>query len=169
MFVDRKEVENAYNMAEQARLKLWQLLETASLEPCDNHEPLQDVLIKTEQIENYIKITVGDVLPRDTGLSKTSLQMHWYGIMHRALSQVDRKFDKVFCIIKVFNPAPYWDVDNRAYKIILDSLRYNQLIKDDNCNYMSFMIDGEVDRVNPRTEVYLFERSQVTLLSQKTN
>ena len=78
--------------------------------------------------------------------------------MHHALRDVNRQFDKALCVIRVYSPASYWDVDNRAYKYIIDSLRYNKLIKDDRQNYLSFMVLGEMDKEHPRTEIYIMER-----------
>ncbi|MDD2586792.1 MAG: hypothetical protein PHT79_09770 [Syntrophomonadaceae bacterium] len=111
----------------------------------------------TEVYKDYIKVTVKDILPRDIGLSKNSLKIHWLGILHNAFSKLDVQYQKVLCVIKIYNPAAFWDVDNRGYKIIIDSLRYNGIIPDDKWNNLAFMVDGEVDRENPRTEIYIME------------
>jgi hypothetical protein len=158
-YTNYNELKEAYILVEQSRLKLWQALNPA-IEPGEEFQMLQDTLIKTEEINGVIKITVDDILPRDVGLPKAPLKLHWLGMMHHALKNVDRRFDKVLCVIRVYSPASYWDVDNRAYKFIIDSLRYNKIIKDDRQKYLSFMVIGELDKVNPRTEIFIMEHPE---------
>jgi hypothetical protein len=80
--------------------------------------------------------------------------------MHKALKDIKKKYKKVLCVIKVFSPAYYWDTDNRAYNIIINSLRYNQIIPNDKVDNLSFMVMGGVDKNNPRTEIYLVEHPE---------
>lgn len=152
-------MEEAYLLVEKTRLKLWSVLDSPISEEFGESEPAPNIIqmINTEINERFIKITVNDILPRIAGLSKSSLELHWLGIMHKALKDIDRKFEKVLCVIKVISPAYYWDADNRAHNIVINSLRYNQIIPNDKFGNLSFMVMGGVDKENPRTEIYLVE------------
>jgi hypothetical protein len=156
MFIDRNELEEAYLLAEKTRLKLWSVLESPA-EVIEESKTNIIQMIDTEVNERYVKISINDILPRAVGVSKSSLEQHWLRIMHKALKDVDRQYEKVLCVIKVFSPAYYWDVDNRTYSIIINSLRYNQIIPEDRFNNLSFLVMGDIDKNNPRTEIYLLE------------
>ena len=159
MLIQRKDLEEAYLLAEKIRLKLWAVLDSPLSEELGENEPTTNIIqmVDTEANDRFIKITINDILPRMAGLSKSSLELHWLGIMHKALKDLDKKYERVLCVIKVFSPAYYWDVDNRAYNIIINSLRYNQIIPNDKFDNLSFMVMGGVDKDNPRTEIYLVE------------
>ncbi|HBK69346.1 MAG TPA: hypothetical protein DDZ91_11945 [Firmicutes bacterium] len=162
MFVERKELEEAYLLAEKARMKLWAAINSPlSDDSCEN-DPATDIIqmVDTEMNDKFIKITINDILPRIAGLPKSNLEQHWLGIMHKALKDIKKKYKKVLCVIKVFSPAYYWDTDNRAYNIIINSLRYNQIIPNDKVDNLSFMVMGGVDKNNPRTEIYLVEHPE---------
>lgn len=117
-------------------------------------------MVDTEVNDKYVKITINDILPRAVGVSKSSLEYHWLSLMHKALKGIEKQYEKVLCVIKVFSPANYWDVDNRTYSIIINSLRYNKIIPDDKFNNLSFMVMGDIDKNNPRTEIYLLEHPE---------
>ncbi len=157
MFIKINELEEAYLLAEKTRLKLWALIDSATEEPFQNDDQKLIQMVDTKVTDMYIKITINDILPRAVGISKSSLQRHWLSLMSKALKDIEKQYEKVFCVIKVFSPAYYWDVDNRTYSIIINSLRYNQIIPDDKFNNLSFMVMGGVDKDNPRTEIYLLE------------
>lgn len=155
MFIGRNELEEAYLLAEKTRLKLWAILDSPLNEEFLHSDIMQ--IVNTEVNGSYIKITINDILPRAVGVSKSSLENHWLGIMHKALKDIETQYKKILCVIKVFSPAHYWDVDNRTYSIIINSLRYNKIIPDDKFNNLSFMVMGDIDKDNPRTEIYLLE------------
>ncbi len=149
-------IKEAYVLAEMTRIKLWEaIIEDKEIEYEDGSIP--DGLISTEVNDDYIKVTVQDILPKDVSISKPVLRDHWLRIMHQALKDVNKQFDKVLCVIAVYCPTPYWDVDNRAYKYIIDSLRHNRIIPDDKHSNLSFMVIGGVDRESPRTEIYILK------------
>jgi len=164
ILIQRKDIEKAYLLTEQTRLHLWALLSDPTRELIEEEgkeiTKIADDIISVEDLKNGLKITVKDVLPRTTGLTTTSLRNHWLSIMRHAFSKKKRQFKKILCIINVVSPADYWDVDNRAYKIIIDSLRYNQLIPDDANRYLSFMVTNEIDFDDPRTEIYVLEHPE---------
>lgn len=168
MFIERNEVEEAYLLAEKTRLKLWTILDDMASEEHDY--PADTIqMVNTETNDKYIKVTINDILPRAVGVSKSSLEQHWLRIMHKALKDIDRKYDKVLCVIRIFSPAHYWDVDNRTYSIIINSLRYNQIISDDKFDNLSFLVMGDIDKNNPRTEIYLLEHPNDPLFFIKRN
>lgn len=164
ILIQRKDIEKAYLLTEQTRLHLWALLSDPTRELIEEEgkeiTKIADDIISVEDLKNGLKITVKDVLPRTAGLTTTSLRNHWLSIMRHAFSKKKRQFKKILCIINVVSPADYWDVDNRAYKIIIDSLRYNQLIPDDANRYLSFMVTNEIDFDDPRTEIYVLEHPE---------
>lgn len=159
LLIQRKDLEEAYLLVEKTRLKLWATLDSPLSKEFGENEPATKIIqmVDTEVNDRFIKITINDILPRDVGVSKSSLNQHWLSIMHRALKNIDKTFEKVLCVIKIISPAYYWDVDNRTYSIIINSLRYNQIIPNDKFDNLSFMVMGGVDRDNPRTEIYLVE------------
>ena len=88
---------------------------------------------------------------------KSSLQYQWLSMIAQSLKGIERSFDKALIVIQIYSPAPYWDVDNRSFKVIIDALKYQKLISDDTSNKMAFMVIGEVDPDHPRTEIYVRE------------
>lgn len=157
MFIKRSELEEAYLLAEKVRLKLWTVMDSPIEEVFEEDEQEAIQMINTEVNGSYVKIMINDILPRAVGVSKSSLEHHWLSLMHKALKDVEIRYEKVLCVIKIFSPAHYWDVDNRTYSIIINSLRYNKIIPDDKFNNLSFMVMGDIDKDNPRTEIYLLE------------
>ena len=160
MFIERNELEEAYLLAEKTRLKLWSILDNPASEVFEEDEKKTIQIIDTKVNDKYVKITINDILPRAVGISKSSLEQHWYSLMHKALKDVKTQYGKILCVIKIFSPAHYWDVDNRTYSIIINSLRYNKIIPDDKFNNLSFMVMGDIDKDNPRTEIYLLEHPE---------
>lgn len=157
MFIERSELEEAYLLAEKTRLKLWAILDSPVSEVFEEDEQKTIQIVDTEINNGFIKITINDILPRAVGVSKSSLEHHWLSLMHKALKSITKQYEKVLCVIKIFSPAHYWDVDNRTYSIIINSLRYNKIIPEDKFNNLSFMVMGDIDKSNPRTEIYLLE------------
>ncbi len=160
MFIKRSELEETYLLAEKTRLKLWSILDSPINEEFVEDELKTIQMVDAETNDRYVKITINDILPRAVGVSKSSLENHWLSLMHKALQDVETQYEKILCVIKVFSPAHYWDVDNRTYSIIINSLRYNKIIPDDKFNNLSFMVMGDIDKDNPRTEIYLLEHPE---------
>lgn len=156
--VNKNNLLEAYKNAEIARM---QLLSTILYPPDNDQTAAKEILgdlVETEVFPDHIKITIKDVLPREADIPKTIFREHWHSLMTHALKGIDWRADKLLCVIKVISTASYWDTDNRAYKFIIDSLRYNQIIPNDTHNNISHLvIGGEIDRENPRTEIYLLK------------
>lgn len=156
VFIDNSTLKEIYKAVEEARMLLWPFLleETQEIQDDGACSP-----VNVEEIEGVFKITVRDILPRNKDLiKKKNLQIQWYSTMSKALKEINRKFDALIVVIVLYLPAGYvWDVDNRPYKMIIDTLRYNHIIPDDSWNKLSFMVIGKTDKDNPRTEIYLIE------------
>lgn len=155
--IERDALLAAYKDIEVARMKLWGMIVNPVLTQGEVtiNEALFE-MVQTEVFPDYIKVTIKDILPREADIAKTMLRDHWMNLMYYALDEVNWQSDKVLCVIKVISPADYWDTDNRAYKFIIDSLRYKKIIPNDIHTNLSYMVvGGEIDRKNPRTEIYI--------------
>lgn len=68
------------------------------------------------------------------------------------------RFEKAFIVIALYLPYSLeWDPDNRAIKYIIDAVRYLRLVETDNWRHVSYAVTAEVDKENPRTEVYVVD------------
>lgn len=163
-----------YNSLELKRLEAWKML----VEVKDNFDEL-NLPIDTTPIINstatyereILKILINDYIPRKCLIKERNnispLRYHWLRAVSDPIkklqaSGVNLHFQKAFCIIRCYVPRNIaQDVDNIAYKIILDGLRYTKIINDDTWKQMSFMVDGDIDRENPKTEIYVMEYSKI--------
>jgi len=108
-------------------------------------------------IENgVLRITINDYLPRNRFVT-SDVRDSWIGMIAKTLLDKDIYFEKALCIIVTYLPREGWDVDNRGYKIIIDALRYARVITNDTFRELAFMVIGDVDPENPRTEIYVRE------------
>ncbi|MDD4804449.1 MAG: hypothetical protein PHN69_04675 [Candidatus Pacebacteria bacterium] len=165
--LDFKEFKEAYMLLEQARIKLLFAMIPENDQDYLNEEQLEFIndMFQTEEKDGYVKITIKDILPVTSVLNKNDIKFHWLRLMHYALKDVKTQFKKVLCVVKIYSPAVFWDTDNRAIKIVLDSLRYNKIIPDDRYQYMSYMVTGEQEKEGSRTEIYLFEYDQKDIIN----
>ena len=156
------DVVKAYKLAEETRMKLWQILYDPPLEILEEEvDEVSPDLIFTEVFDDYIKITVKDILPQSTDIDKSQLQFYWLGIMKNALKGTEILYEKVLCAICIYSPVGQkWDVDNRVYKFIIDGLRFMGLIRNDSWDRLSFMVIGNEDKINPRTEIYIIKHPE---------
>ena len=106
--------------------------------------------------DGVLRITINDYLPRNRFVT-SDVRDSWIGIIAKTLLDKDIHFEKALCIIVNYLPREGWDVDNRGYKIIIDALRYARVIQNDTFRELAFMVLGEVDLDNPRTEIYVRE------------
>lgn len=125
-----------------------------------------------------LKILVKDYLPRaclaEVKGSQKHLRYMWLKTITDAICRLNEagvypKFKKMHCIIKVFLPYAGWDTDNRAVKLIIDSLRYSNVIKDDTFDKMAFTVIGDTDRDNPRTEIVCVENCHIMKIMAELN
>lgn len=163
-----------YNDLELKRLKAWGMLRGIRDDIVELKLPVDTtpLLNSTAQYDGGIlKIIIDDYIPRKS-ITKVKeadapLRNHWLRsvvdpIRKLQASGIILQFDKALCIIKTYVPRDITrDVDNVAYKIILDGLRYTRIIKDDTWKQMAFMVAGDIDRKAPRTEIYVIAYSKI--------
>lgn len=109
-----------------------------------------------------IQATIPGPLPSLNAL----LKMHWakrkrlkdqYILI---LPKRQRRIKKKTAVgIEVFHKTRRFDTDNLygAVKPILDALRHNNLIYQDSPRWIDLNVSQSLDRVNPRTEIYVSE------------
>ena len=154
-----------YNELERRRMEAWdtlqeirQFLEVAGLDT----NGLPDLDSIAEFKNGILRITVKDYLPRKCLMLErgaiTQLSRHWLGTIRKALDklEVKPKFAKANTIIVVYVPHNrVVDPDNMAFELIMNALRYNEILKNDSIRETTFMVEGRVDKDNPRTEIYV--------------
>ncbi|MCS5696986.1 hypothetical protein [Desulfofundulus thermocisternus] len=151
-----KLLTDTYYSIENIRMNLYKEIQDLQAE----HEDFQLIDgAKTEIAGNTLKITIPDFPPRippNHSLNK-KVRLHWLGMVVKALSNVEIRFtDKVLCIIHLYLPySVVWDVDNRVFQHIINGIRYSRIIQDDSWDKLAFMVIGDVDKNNPRTEVII--------------
>ncbi len=168
-----------YNDLELKRLEAWKML----MEIKDDIDEL-DLQMDTTPLINstaayngeILRIVINDYIPRKCLMkekgSMSSLRYHWLRAIIDPLrklqtSGVNLHFQKAFCLIRSYVPRDITrDVDNIAFKVMIDGLRYAQIINDDTWKQMSFMVDGDIDRKNPKTEIYVIEHSKIMELME---
>jgi len=117
-----------------------------------------------------IKITLPEHLPRMAIYSKvvyinnkpfykayTAARARWYGLTMMALKGYEGE-PITPCHIYVINYTPHiCDPDNYSVKFIIDALKhYGGIARKDDCRYVrGITVKMELDKLNPRTEVYV--------------
>jgi len=109
-----------------------------------------------------LKFVVPDYPPRVSarGSYERKVRDRWLGAMINAYTEADLhlRFEKAFIVIALYLPYSLeWDPDNRTIKHIINAIRYLRLVETDSWRHVSYAVVGEVDKANPRTEVYVFE------------
>jgi hypothetical protein len=147
-----------YQEIERLRLDILRRIKAAPFV----REPLPDLPGAYAYIKNNaIHIIVNECLPRVCDIRNSShIRDHWVSMISCGLTKakINKSFKHALCIIKIYAPIEsIWDVDNRAYGIIIDAIRYNRIIKDDSWNNLSFMVTGQKDTERPRVEIIIQE------------
>lgn len=150
--INYSELESLYSDLENASLRLWEMLYHPDNFNSEDYRAKVQEMVTTEVHSNYVKITV---LPRVVGLTNTTLNTYWYEIMHNALSGLDVRYEQILCVIKIIEPDKYRLMDDRATKIITQSLQSHRIIASNRRDNMSLMVTSGMDHENPRTEIYL--------------
>ncbi|MCL6478784.1 MAG: hypothetical protein K6T65_10245 [Peptococcaceae bacterium] len=105
-----------------------------------------------------LRIDVDEPLPRNATYTG-SMRSVWLTKLYKALLDIDISFGRALCIIIVYSPRDVmWDVDNRAYKVVVDALRIAGKVNDDNYQNISILVIGNVDKERPRTEIHVVEQ-----------
>lgn len=114
-----------------------------------------------------LRIVVRDVLPRYvSGVKNSLMRTVWAWSIIRAverlrLSGADPRFTKALCRITVYHHLDTrWDIDNRAFKYLVNGLVAAQVIPDDSWQNLSLMVTGKHDKEHPRTEIELHQLPQ---------
>lgn len=163
-----------YNDLERRRMEAWGMLqEVRKLAQKFDMTKFIDVtpMINSEaqlNSDGVLKITVFDYLPRKCLIIEkgaiTELTNHWLISINDALRRlyktgVEVHFKRADCFILPFVPHNREvDPDNMAFEIIINALRYNGIVPNDSIKEIAFRVEGDVDKENPRTEIYVFER-----------
>jgi fructose-specific component phosphotransferase system IIB-like protein len=107
--------------------------------------------------DGILRITIDECLPRERTFVGEMKQV-WIRKICKALRNIDIFFNRAICIITVYAPSDRdWDVDNRAYKVIPDAIELAGKIQKDTYHNLTLMVAGDVDKDNPRTEIYVIE------------
>lgn len=143
-----------YYTIEAMRMNLYKDIQELKV----NKEEIQGVKGATTEVTgNTLKIIIPDYPPRipPTHSLGKKIRIHWLGMIINALKDVEIRFtEKVLCIIHLYLPySTTWDVDNRVFHHIINGIRYSRIIQDDTWDKLAFMVIGDVDKNNPRTEV----------------
>jgi len=160
---ERNLVQKAYREAVAASLELYPLY----YERKDTELHLPGRPGATASYENgIVKYVVPEIphLIKDNDRLQGKLKLLWrelIGYAH-AKANIQVKFEKALCLIKVFHPlhAP-WDVDNRVYSHIVNAIRYAGLIPDDSSKHLSLMVTGVSGVAEPKTEIYVIDMNMV--------
>ena len=98
---------------------------------------------------------------------QSKLNSFWTELILYAHTKADIKiqFQKALCIIKVYYPLKTpWDIDNRAYKHIVDAIRYTKLIPDDSSKHLSIMFTGVPGSKEKKTEIFVCDIELISAL-----
>ncbi|MED0738532.1 hypothetical protein [Aneurinibacillus thermoaerophilus] len=110
-----------------------------------------------------IRVTIPDIPPSheiERNDVNKEIRRYYAGMVAnpiRSLNFLEKIKHAVVLIVYYYPNYVIRDGDNRAVKPLLDGIRYSRIIEDDNWKYLSFTVCGELDKQNPRTELYLFD------------
>ncbi len=158
---------------ERKRMEAWGMLQ--EIRKHTERNDLTDIIDITPMInseatyeDGILRITVFDYLPRKCLIEKkgaiTELTKHWLSSINDAVQRlretgVEVFFEKADCFIYPFVPHNREvDSDNMAYEIIINALRYNGIVPNDSIKELAFRVQGDIDKDNPRTEIYVFKQ-----------
>lgn len=106
-----------------------------------------------------LRIALDECLPRDRTFTG-QMKRVWIRKICKALSGIDIFFDRAVCIIIAYAPTERdWDVDNRAYKVIPDAIEAAGKIAKDTYQHLTLMVIGDVDKTDPRTEIFVIKNT----------
>lgn len=168
-----------YNQLEVLRLKMWDAIQDA--DKSIERAGLDPTIVGVDAVASYdgsvLNIMVKDILPRSclerAKNSRQPLRYRWLKGIVDAVNSVKKQgaqlhFKRAHCIISCYLPRKInWDVDNRAYKYIIDGLRYADVIDDDTADKLVFTVIGDVDKKDPRTEIIVIEFSMSAVMCKK--
>ncbi|MBV1818020.1 hypothetical protein [Clostridium cochlearium] len=68
----------------------------------------------------------------------------------------------VLIIFSLYSPYLF-DVDNVEFKYIIDAFRYSGFFYNDNCNCVSYMVEGKQTKKHPLIKVKIIKKSDLKL------
>ena len=104
--------------------------------------------------DGRVEIIVKDYIPKYKNLQNSDFSYIWFKYIDFALDRIEKTngstpfFCKAMVLIDIHMPKPErnqrWDVDNKAYSVIINALR-GRLFGDDSCNNLAFSVFGTYD------------------------
>lgn len=165
-----EELERYFCRFEKARMNMYDAVEQRNLFMKFGGGDAINCIGEEYEVElqnNILKLYVPETLPK----IKHGVNYVQKRIMSN-ISWTVRKYEKLFydkcvmVIIKIYDDAKIWDVDNRNVKPIHDGLIHGRIIKDDNIYCSCYMVQGYYsDR--PHTEVYVIAADEITNIISK--
>ena len=163
-----------YEQAKELNLKLWCAIDCVQNDlewtgEIDTEKKLVEAEAVYDSQNKALKIVVNDCLPRISAMkSEASFLMrnYWKGCVAAAIRKLPEPvtFEKALCAIIMYTPRKIeWDVDNRAFQMIINALRASQVIKSDGWDTLALLLKGEVDKKRPRTEIIVKEYPEDTI------
>ncbi len=162
-------IEEVYEQSEYLKLKAWYAIDVIQ----DQMELAGEITTEERFVDaeavfdgKVLKIVVNDCIPRAVAFKRATsslLRKYWRGSVVRAIRKLPSPvtFERAICIIKMFTPKNIeWDVDNRAFHMIINALRATQVVKGDSWDKLSVILMGGVDKEKPRTEIYVAEHPE---------
>lgn len=165
-------LQEVYSHIERIRQIVWmKLYEEAVLS--GDEQALEKIPsgAKAEYGDGVLKVVVNDYLPHRKAFRKVAesklMKYFWINCVQGSIERLRKSGVE----IPVFSPALVqivaylplcveWDVDNTAYRFIVNALRYAKVINSDKWDDMALMVIGRVDKKNPRTEIYVCTPNQ---------
>ncbi len=168
--VKDEELERYFYRLEKTRMDMYDTVKQRNLwREFDDAETIdfidEEYRVKLE--DGILKIYIPETLPK----IKQGVKYVQKRIMSN-ISWTVRKYEKLFydkcvmVIIKIYDDAKIWDVDNRNVKPIHDGLIHGRIIKDDNIYCSCYMVQGYYSD-KPHTEVYVVAAEKITSIIDK--
>jgi Holliday junction resolvase RusA-like endonuclease len=117
-------------------------------------------------VQQTVKITINDIPPTNNKYMGNSHNFNeyrrekerWHWLIRAAINKEAQRPEKSFekAIVNItyyFKDKIRRDPDNYSGKMILDPLVREGILKDDSFDVVTLVLDGRVDKDNPRTEI----------------
>ncbi|MCR3758439.1 hypothetical protein KYB31_05445 [Clostridium felsineum] len=123
-----------------------------------------EIKYEIECNKDRIKLIIYDFLPtvyiKTTNKGTGYFVEKWKNTISKAIRSLDsiKAVDEIFVYIKMYAPVGViFDADNKYFKPVFDGIVRSKLVSDDCIKYIpSFGFEVEMDRKNPRTEIYIY-------------
>lgn len=156
-----KILENFLYSLERLRFEMYEQVQFYNKISCDT----KINLILNEYKANFKSGVLSIYIPEKLPTLK-SMSSHAHKQILLNVAKVTKPYERLFynkfviVIIKIFDKAKVWDVDNRTVKPIQDGLVYGGIIKDDNLFNCCYMVQG-FHSDTPHIDVYVLEANKI--------